>query len=179
MEITYDSPSTPSATWSHSEAKSLSFIVLQEVDWSLERAAYMYLLFCGAHFADRPQGRKEERKQTREDSLAASQQYFKSDMTYLCNMSFLNLFAHIRREQIFLVLVHLEPDDRNLGNETNIVQQFTELSDFLKPILFWEGEAQTGVFIRRMQLLCWNSISRTDTTSKSPPYFWLCTVRIE
>lgn len=48
-------------------------------------------------------------------------EHVKSGMTYLCNMSFLNLFAHIRREQIFLVLFHHEPDDRNLGNETNIV----------------------------------------------------------
>jgi hypothetical protein len=41
------------------------------------------------------------------------------------------------------------------------------------------ANTSAGDFIKQMQLLSWNSILRTDTTSKSPPYFWLGTVRVE
>lgn len=120
-----------------------------------------------------PWGKLKQKKHGKVWLLRWKPVHVKSEMTYLCNMSFLNLFAHIRREQIFLMLFHHKLDRRNHGNETNIVLWFKGLSDSLRPIwrrvIFSLSDlaGTSANLIRLMQLLLCESISRTETTSKS------------
>ena len=63
-------------------------------------------------------GKGKQRKHGKGWFLRWKPEHRKSDMTSPSNMSFLNWFAHIRRQHIFPMLLHYKPDNINLRTKT-------------------------------------------------------------